>query len=287
MSRLDDDPGLPLKLWRCSNSEFVPPPLDAVAGEAMRRARTMSDEAARRLGWSRRRFLTSASGMAAGLVALQACSADKRRAAPTTAAQAAPASSEGAATTTSRPAGSTSTVGPGGTLDVPPTAITEPELATTTTHVPEGTLLIDVQNHLLDYELHPDAPDFGAGFPQAACSAGSSRACFTPEIWTDLVFGQSDTTMAVLSAIPVVGQVSPLSIEAMERGKQIASDSVRRRPGADPGSRRAPMTGPIEAALDAMSAVAAEHDICAWKVYTHAGPGWFLDDHDPGAALGR
>ena len=30
-----------------------------------------------------------------------------------------------------------------------------------------------------------------------------------------------------------------------------------------------------------MSAVAAEHAICAWKVYTHAGPGWYLDDHDP------
>jgi predicted TIM-barrel fold metal-dependent hydrolase len=30
--------------------------------------------------------------------------------------------------------------------------------------------------------------------------------------------------------------------------------------------------------------VASEHQISAWKVYTHAGPGWFLDDHDPGAA---
>ena len=36
-----------------------------------------------------------------------------------------------------------------------------------------------------------------------------------------------------------------------------------------------------------MSAVAAEHAICAWKVYTHAGPGWYLDDHDPDALHGR
>ena len=32
-----------------------------------------------------------------------------------------------------------------------------------------------------------------------------------------------------------------------------------------------------------MTAIAVDHDICAWKVYTHAGPGWFLDDRDPSA----
>ena len=112
---------------------------------------------------------------------------------------------------------------PGGTLAVPPEATLDTELATTTTHVPDGTLLVDVQNHLLDYVMHPDGADF-TGFPQAACGEDDPRMCFSPEHWADLVFQQSDTTMAVLSAIPVVGAVSPLSIEAMEHGKQVAAE---------------------------------------------------------------
>ena len=277
MRRTEDDPGLPLKLWPCSNGEFVPPPASPLVREAMRRARQLSEESARRLGWSRRRFLTSSTGMAAGLIALAACSDEKRRADPTT-------------TTTTRPSSTTATtattttLGPGGTLDVPLTAVTDPDLATTTTHVPTGTLLIDVQNHLLDYELHPDAADFGAGFPQASCDAGDSRLCFTPQRWADLVFSQSDTTMAVLSAIPVVGGVSPLSIEAMERGKQVAAELCGDGRVLIQG-HAVPNVGPVEAALESMSAVAAAHDICAWKVYTHAGAGWYLDDHDPNAAL--
>jgi uncharacterized protein len=249
------DPQLPFKLGRSSNGEFVPPPLDGVRREAMRRARQLSDDTARRLGWDRRRFLTSACGMATGLVALQACADEARQANPTT-------------------------TGPGGRFDVPTTATTEPELATTTTHAPEGTLLVDVQNHFLDYELHPDAPTFGDGFPQASCDAGDSRECFTPERWADLVFLQSDTTMAVLSAIPIVGDANPLSIAAMERGRQVARDLCGDERVLVQG-HAVPDVGDIEVALAAMRAVAAEHRLSAWKVYTHAPNGWYLDDHDP------
>jgi uncharacterized protein len=240
-----------------------------VAHLAMRRARAMSEDAARRLGWSRRRFLTSAAGMATGLIALQACTNEKRAA-------------TGSSSTGTSGAGTTTT-GAGGTLNVPPPASTDIDIATSTTQLPAGMPLIDVQNHLLDYELHPDAASFGDGFPQASCDAGNPRLCFTPERWTDLVFGQSDTTMAVLSAIPVVGGVSPLSIDAMERGKQIAAQVCGDGRVLIQG-HSVPNVGPIEAALEAMTTVAAEHDICAWKIYTHAGPGWFLDDHDPTAA---
>jgi predicted TIM-barrel fold metal-dependent hydrolase len=142
-------------------------------------------------------------------------------------------------------------------------------------------LVVDVQNHLLDYVMHPDGADF-TGFPQAACGDDDPRMCFSPERWSDLVFRQSDTTMAVLSAIPVVGAVSPLSIEAMERGQQVAAELCGDGRVLIQG-HAVPNVGPVEAALESMSAVAAEHDICAWKAYTHAGPGWYLDDHDPDA----
>ena len=277
MSRSEPDPGLPLKLGRCSNGEFVPPPDTPVAREAIKRARQLSEAAASRLGWSRRQFLTSATGMATGLIALQACSNEERAANPTTAPSRPTSTSVAAATST--------TLGPGGTLAVPPEATMEPELATTTTHVPDGALVVDVQNHLLDYVMHPDGADF-TGFPQAACGEDDPRMCFSPERWADLVFQQSDTTMAVLSAIPVVGQVSPLSIEAMENGKRVAAELCGDGRVLIQG-HAVPNVGPVEAALESMSAVAAEHAICAWKVYTHAGPGWFLDDHDPDGLTGR
>ena len=211
--------------------------------------------------------------MATGLIALQACSNEERAANPTTAPS--------RPTSTSVAAPTSTTLGPGGTLTVPPEATMEPELATTTTHVPDGALVVDVQNHLLDYVMHPDGADF-TGFPQAACGEDDPRMCFSPERWADLVFQQSDTTMAVLSAIPVVGQVSPLSIEAMENGKRVAAELCGDGRVLIQG-HAVPNVGPVEAALESMSAVAAEHAICAWKVYTHAGPGWFLDDHDSDA----
>ena len=277
--------GLPLKLGRCSNGEFVPPPITAVAEEAMRRAREISEDNARRLGWSRRRFLTSAAGMAAGLVALQACNDEERASRPNTTPGTTPGTTRGttAAKTappgTTTPVASTTTLGAGGTLTVPPEATLDTELATSTTHVPAGTLLVDVQNHLLDYVMHPDAADF-TGFPQAGCGEDDPRMCFSPEQWADLVFRQSDTTMAVLSAIPVVGAVSPLSIEAMEHGKEVAAGLCGDGRVLIQG-HAVPNVGPIETALESMSAVAGEHAISAWKVYTHAGPGWYLDDHDP------
>lgn len=224
----------------------------------MRRARLLSDESAARLGWSRRQFLTSSVGMAAGIVALQACSDEARRADPSV------------------------TTGPGGTFSVPPTAVTEPSLATSSTQLPAGSLLIDVQNHVLDYELNPQAPTFGGSFPQASCDAGDPRLCFTPERWIDLVFRQSDTTMAVLSAIPAVGDANPLTIEAMERGREMALEMCGDARVLIQG-QAAPDVGRLDAALEAMTAVAAEHQLSAWKVYTHSPNGWFFDDHDPDA----
>src|SRR5215217_4232057 len=111
----DHDPGLPLQLGRCSNGEYLPPPLTELRGEAMRRARAAADDHARRHGWSRRRFLLSSAGMVAGLGALESCSRDRSRSAGTE---------------------------PGGTFNVPESAITDPEEATTTVHGAPSTTTI-------------------------------------------------------------------------------------------------------------------------------------------------
>jgi predicted TIM-barrel fold metal-dependent hydrolase len=265
MGDVDDDPGLPLKLWPCSNGEYLPPPLDDLRREAMRRARLAADDHARRHAWSRRQFLLSSAGLASGLAVLQACSDEQARSRGTE---------------------------PGGRFSVPEAAATDPEQATTIVHgtVPPPTttpatspgtmlpaapdLVVDVQTHFL--ERGP----WGVDFPQAQCGAAEPIDCLGAEYWRDLVFSQSDTAFAIISAVPVVGDADPLSVEAMARGRELA----RQLCGDDRvmiQGHAVPDVGPLEVALAAMADVAREHDLCAWKVYTHAPGGWYLDDHDP------
>jgi predicted TIM-barrel fold metal-dependent hydrolase len=274
-ARDDADPGLPLKLWPCSNGEFVPPPVDDLRAEAMRRARSAADDHARRHGWSRRRFLLSSAGMMAGLAALESCSNERSRSTGTTR---------------------------GGTFTVPETSITDPEEATTTVHTtsppttgepaptttaesttlpPDDDIVIDVQTHFLE------SGDFGLGFPQASCGEADASDCFSAEYWRDLVLAQSDTRVAVISAVPVVSDPDPLSVEAMERGRALAAELCGDGHVLIQG-HAVPDVGPIEAAVAAMEDIAAAHDLSAWKVYTHSPSGWYLDDHDPDApAIGQ
>lgn len=271
----DADPGLPLKLWPCSNGEYLPAPLDELRREAMRRARHAADEHARRHGWSRRRFLLSSAGLASGLAALQACSDERSR-------------SEGTE--------------PGGRFSVPETAATDPDQATTIVHGSTTTstssttspsssttstttttepalpadLVVDVQTHFLE-----NGP-WGTQFPQAACGEAEPIDCLGVEYWRDLVLTQSDTAVAIISAVPVVGEADPLSIDAMERGRALAAELCGDGRVLIQG-HAVPDVGPLDAALAAMADVAAAHELCAWKVYTHAPGGWFFDDHDPAA----
>jgi predicted TIM-barrel fold metal-dependent hydrolase len=273
--RDDADPGLPLKLWPCSNGEFVPPAIDELRAEAMRRARVAVDDHARRHGWSRRRFLLSSAGMVAGLAALESCSRDRSRSSGTE---------------------------PGGTLNVAESAITDPEEAATTVHGapsttgPETTassstttsappppqdLVVDVQTHFLE------SGEFGLGFPQASCGEADPIDCFSAEYWRDLVLAQSDTRVAVISAVPVVGEADPLSVEAMERGRALAAELCGDGHVLIQG-HAVPDVGPIEAVVATMEEIAAAHELSAWKVYTHTPTGWTLDDHDGDApAIGQ
>ena len=91
----------------------------------------------------------------------------------------------------------------------------------------------------------------------------------------------------MISAVPVVGDADPLSIDAMERGRALAAELCGDGHVLIQG-HAVPDVGPIEAALAAMADVAASHELSAWKVYTHSPSGWFLDDHDPAApAIGQ
>lgn len=252
----DDDPGLPLKLWPCSNGEYVPAPLAEVPAEAMRRARSIADDHARRHGRSRRQFLLSSAGLAAGLVALESATGDRAKALGT---------------------------GRGGRLLVGDSAVADDAEAAEVVHgALDAAPVVDVQTHFLE-----NLSTFGRGFPQANCGEADPADCFSVDYWYDLVLAGSDTAVAVISAVPVVGDADPLSIDAMERGRELATSLCGDSRVLIQG-HAVPNVGPLDAALESMADIAANHELCAWKTYTHAPGGWFLDDHVPsGEQVGR
>ncbi|MEO6317606.1 MAG: amidohydrolase family protein [Acidimicrobiales bacterium] len=245
----DSEPGLPIKLAPCSNGEFAPPPAAPGVRRAVRLARATCDDAARRLGMSRRDFLRTSMASAATLLAVGACSGE---------------------------GGEPSA----GTFDLPPESTTEPDVATSVLGG-EGQPVVDVQQHLL--ELDGFDGGFGGGFPQAAC--GDGGACFDTEHWLDLVFGRSDTTMAVLSVIPVLTDPDPLSAEVMDAARRAADELCGDGRVLVQGHAQ-PNVGPLEGALEAMRVEAERYDIAAWKSYTHVGDPWRLDDEVGDAFLG-
>jgi uncharacterized protein len=253
-SRLEDeDPGLPVKLNPCSNGEFVPERPTALVREAVRRARQDAAVNARRLGMSRRRFLLSSLGTATTLAAISACARDEAR-------------DDGRA--------------PGGTFAVPPEATTEPQAAADVLGGEE--LVFDVQTHFLDN--NHDIPD--PGFPQGLCGERDPRDCYSVDRFLDLLFNQSDTDMFVISALPFAG--NPLSPEVMRSTIELA-DRLCGTGRVFMQGEAHPSVGSTTQLTENMTELRGTMPVAAWKVYCHAGgPGWYLDDHDPGApAVGR
>jgi hypothetical protein len=260
MDRWDPDAELPIKLGPCSNTEFRPLPLGHVEREAIRRTREEAERHARRLGMDRRRFLRSLGGAALMLGVLAACHDDEKR-------------SRGERS--------------GGRFDVDEDAATEPEAARRA--IAGDEVIVDVQTHYLNYDLAVAGGASGlAGladvFPQNACGEADPRACFSVEQYLDLLFGQSDTTMTVLSAIPIPEQANPLNIDDMELARRLARELCHDERVLLHGGVQ-PTVGPPGMQIDGMSALVRDHPIGAWKIYTHApGPGWRLDDGDASAS---
>jgi predicted TIM-barrel fold metal-dependent hydrolase len=243
---------LPIELGPVSNGEYDPVPMSPVLRETARRTRELLDRQARRLGMSRREFLRTSMATAAALLVLDACSDEERR-------------SRG------KPSG--------GRLSIPQETTTEPTVA----HSFPSEFVMDVQTHFLDFSAHPDALNFGAAFPQAACGDADGRMCFSIDHFLEEVFLNSETNLAVLSAIPVAPSASPLTIDDMEHARRVA-ERVCHDERLLLHGQALPSIGTLDAQLAAMDDLVADHRIAAWKIYTHApGRGWYLDDHD-GAA---
>jgi predicted TIM-barrel fold metal-dependent hydrolase len=265
MECADEDPGLPIKLGPCSNAEYDPEPLPPVLSETIRRAREACESNARRTGMSRREFLLSVCGAATTLLVLDACTREAERALPTT-----PSST------------------PGGGYEIPPEATTEPPAATHTIGGEE--FVFDIQGHLLEYDLNPvlNGQDFWTLFPQQSCGEEDPRTCYSIEHFMQEMFLRSDTSMLVISALPIYPEGSPLSLEVMEETRTVA-EALCRDDRVLLHAQALPNVGALQANLDAMEDVVRTHDIAAWKVFTHFPDlyernrnAWWLDDHERG-----
>jgi predicted TIM-barrel fold metal-dependent hydrolase len=255
----------PIDLGLRANDEYEPVPPSPVVNEAARRAREAMADLVRRGAVSRRDLLRSAAASVAALSALAACTREEKRA--------------------------TGQTEPGGTFTVPDTTVTSsaPSTASATTVDPEASsTLLDGRGAVMDVQLHfldPERNDgsFGGGFPQASCGEPDALLCFSQDRFLDLVFGQSDTQVGVLSGLPLAGRDAPLAIDVMERARVRLAEQ-------DPSKRLLlqapvfPATGPLPAALDQMASDVATYPVSAWKTYTHA-PDLFRLDDDVGDAL--
>jgi hypothetical protein len=240
----DPDLRLPIKLHPASNGEFVPTDRPEVRVAAAR-ARAAIDENARRSGMSRRELLGSACGAAATLAALNQLGCG------------------------------------GGRYNLPPNAGVDPEAASAAL-AGSGEVVFDVQTHHVnpsrDWHAVSRAFDF-LEHSWAGCRRPDWVECYGRDTFVKEVFLDSDTDIAVLSALAGDAKINPLLIEEAA-ATRAAVDKLGR------GSRLLlhgivmPNLG-VERQLDWMHDLVEAWKVSAFKLYTVWGPngkGWFLDD---------
>lgn len=256
MHEPNPEESLPVKFGPVSNGEFHPIPHGPVVREAIRRTHALADANARRLGISRRRFLTGVTGAAATFFALGACTEEE-------------AASRGER--------------PGGTFAVSEDSTVDSDAALDELGGDE--FIFDVQSHYVNQDLAAAGGEWTSVFPHAACPEGvedgDRRACFTVDAYFREMFVRSDTTMAILSALPAPG-LGGLLPDDMAHAVDVAT-----RLGCDGRvlihGGAYPHRGPLEPALMAMTDVRERYSIAAWKIYTMTPTEshFYFDDHDP------
>ncbi len=244
-SEREPAPALPIKLDSTTNGEYWPRPATPALAAARERAWSAVDEHARALRWTRREYLTSACGAATVLLALNQMGCG------------------------------------GGSYRVPKEAPREPAAAEAALSGNE--LVIDVQTHQVSavrpwWDVSgPSLADFLTTTPQARCGAPHWARCFTDDVLIREVFLESDTQVAVLSAL--WGDPHPMLASEAARTREKVAELGRGRllihGIVQPNERPWPE---IEAY---MQSLVADFGISAWKLYTVWGPkgqGYRLDD---------
>ena len=259
----DDDHLLPLPAGPVSNGEFVPATADARDRAVDALVRAAVDDAARRTGMDRRRFLQSAGAVAASLAAfeLAACSS------PATSSHArGPAS------------------GRGGTFTVP----TPEEAALCPTPLQGDEFVFDVHTHHVIpggawVDDSPETTSLVLSMLPPDCTDTARLDCVDRANYLHDLFVSSDTTIAVLTDVPNSGPGNaPIPFPDALHTQQVTNELTAG------GYNRvlveniiAPNVGPVQTTLDEMSNAVEMGPPAAFKVYTAwspSGTGYSLED---------
>lgn len=242
------EPKTPIKIDSTSNGEFVPREPPAHVTRALDEAAARITDNARRVGQARRAFLQGLCGAATTLLTLNEAHARASRT--------------------------------GGIYDLPAAAAFEPAAAE---KIAGREFIFDVQTHMVDadglWRQGTSGPGFLAGFPQARCGESDPVRCFSADHLIREVFLDSDTDMAVMSFVPSMPGMNPLTMAVADGTRHLIS----RLDGTDRLFLHAmivPNVPPLQARFDEMNTTANVYRVAAWKVYTQFGPGggWRLDD---------
>ncbi|MGE0549158.1 MAG: amidohydrolase family protein [Kofleriaceae bacterium] len=245
-SSVETEPRLPIKIDSTSNGEYWPRPVEPRLASAITDATEQALRNADALGMSRRDYLRSTCAAATTLLAINQVGCN------------------------------------GGRYNVPSEAPKEQAAAD---HVlASDDLIIDVQTHhvssdrVIARDDAPDILDWLKKLPTEHCPGATSvQACYSEDIFAKEIFLDSDTGVAVLSAL--WGNPSPTSVEEAARTRERIA--AMGRPRLRIHGVVQPNDGPFEAVRDRMHALASEWKIDAWKLYPVWGPkgvGFRLDD---------
>jgi hypothetical protein len=256
------DDYLPLPAGPVSNGEFIPAAPSPRDRDVNTLIRASIEDASRRVGVDRRRFLQGAGAVAATLGALElaGCSSG-------------PARQAGA-----RPRGR------GGRFTVPP-----PEDTAACEHALTGSeFIFDVHTHHVVpdgpwVENAPDTTSLVLSMLPPDCTDTPQLDCVDRANYLHDLFLASETTVAVLTDVPNSGPSNaPIPFAEALSTEQITAGLT------SGGASRvlvenviAPNVGPVEATLEEMSSAVATGPPAAFKVYTAwspSGQGYSLED---------
>lgn len=255
---MDFDPEgsrLPIKVDTATNGEFEPRPLTRLQQAANTLARERVGTAAKKTGLDRRSFLKSLMGSAATLLAFNEVHAASGRT--------------------------------GGTYAIPADAAHDPEIARLALAGDE--FILDIQTHCVDPSAAWAKGADGERWERVLNQVFSQRrkcedggyACYSAEQLVKEVFLDSDTDVAVVSALWGARGSNPTPIEYADEARAIINTLG--------GNHRALIHGGVlpnePGALDYMKVQAREFNVAAWKIYPQWGPdgvGYWMDDEQYG-----
>ena len=237
---------LPVKIDATTNGEFWPRPLDPLLANRLVQAKAEAVENARRLGLTRRDYLSTTCGVALTLLALNELGCR------------------------------------GGRYALSADSALDKAVADRALKGRE--FIFDVQTHAVSAERpwwdipRPSLADFLKNTPRASCGASHFAKCFTDDVLIKEVFLNSDTSLAVLSAL--WGYPSPIEVdEAARTREQIAKLEGKRRLRIHGGLQ--PNEAPFGEIVQRMHLMVEHWKVDAWKLYPVWGPqgrGFWLNE---------